>query len=168
MCVQRSFLYIPKLAGYNGIKNVMKVQDRSLLSTLSEVETRNIMKALRENEPAYNALRGEINAAADASGHRLNILFSDMNPGMLDITIAPQTAATSREFLEEFLSMFKDPKNMKAHYNEFKRMFQESKKLKKNENYTTVTVDPSKNFVKELRDALTRLIENKEFRKRGV
>lgn len=168
MRAMKSILSIPKLRGYNGVKNVITVQKPSSLSEVTMTEARDTMRALRNNETAYNTLRGQINAAADASGHRLNILFSDMNPGMLDITIAPKSAATSREFLDEIVLMFKDSKNMKTHFSEVKRMFKEAKNLQRNENYTTVTVDPSKNFIPELRATLTRLIENKEFRKRGV
>lgn len=158
---------IPKLSTYGkDIKNVITCQTPSYFSEVSMKEARAILRGLKkENPQAYDALRGQINAMADKSGHRLNILFSEAHPGMLEVTIAPKNAATTREFAEEFLDVFRDPENAVAHLKNLKKMWCEPKTLKEGETMMTHIVDPKTNFINELRESLYKLIENAEFRK---
>ena len=84
---------------------------------------------------------------------------------MLEVTIAPKNAATTREFAEEFLDVFRDPENAVAHLKKLKKMWREPKTLKEGETMMTHIVDPKTDFIAELRESLYKLIENAEFRK---
>lgn len=164
--IQKGVTYVlPKLKGYTNIKNVVTVQGPSEFSSISAKEANKIMTTLKENSTVYNGLRGQINAMADQSGHRLNILFSESNPGMLEVTIAPKSAATTRELADEFSALLKDPDNAGKHLKEIKRMIVDGFKTKEGETVMRHVVDPKSNFLGELRESLYKLIENAEFRK---
>jgi len=158
---------IPKLPSYGkGVRNVISCQTPSGFSVVSMEEARAILRTLKKDNPrVYDALRGQINAMADKSGHRLNILFSESHPGMLEVSIAPKSAATTREVAEEFLEVFRDPKHAKSHLSKIKTMWNDAKQLKEGETMATHIVDPKKDFIAELRESLYKLIENAEFRK---
>lgn len=157
---------IPKLEGYVKARNVITLQRPSELSDVTANQALKILNQFKtNNKPTYDTLRGQFNAMADQSGHRINIMFSDRNPGMLDITLAPKSAATTREAADEFFAIFTDFKNAPKHIKELRRMFSEAGKLKEGENMITHTVDPKTNFMGKLQDSLYTLIENKEFRR---
>lgn len=166
--IQRTATFvIPKLSGYGkGVKNVISCQKPSGLSQITEKQAKQILDTLKkENTPVYDSLRGQINAMADQSGHRLNILFSETHPGMLEVTIAPKSAPTTREFFNELVRIFSDSKNAGKHAKNVKEMWQGASAVKQGETAITHVVDPKTDFIGQLRESLYKLIENAEFRK---
>lgn len=164
--ISKAKFFIPKLEGYAQAKNVITVQRPSELSEVTTRQALKILDKLKENNrPVYDSLRGQFNAMADQSGHRINITFPEKHPGMLNITLAPKSSATTREAADEFLAIFTDLKNAPKHIKELRRMFSVAGTLKEGENMITHTVDPKTNFIGKLQNSLYNLIENNAFKK---
>lgn len=161
----RPTLVVPKLKSYVNSKSVITLQRPSIVSDVTPEDAKQIWDEFRtSNKTVYNCLRGQINAMADQLGQRINITFSNKQPGMLDVTIAPKAAATTREAADEFVAIFRDFPNAQKHYANLKKMFATAEKIEKNGDVITHTVDPRTNFLGQIRESIYELAEKAKLR----
>ena len=161
-------IHIPVKSGYNNANNVMKVETDTLdLYKKSQgllTRFQNTFDTFTQG-PQFDYFRGQLNAMADQAGLRMTVDFMPKNPDKLLVTVFDKQYLPDSEFFTEIVNAFKEPKKFFSHLKNFSDKWADSYSISGTDFRRRVVVDPKKEYVSKVKNAIYELVESREIEK---
>ena len=159
---------IPKQSTYPQAKNVMKVETDTLnLYSKNQKALNRFQKTFDEftQNPQFEYFRGQLNAMADQAGLRMTVDFLPKNPDKLLVTVFNKKYVPDSEFYTEAANAFREPKKFFSHMKNFMNGWIDSYCVAGTDFRRRIVIDPKKEYVSKIKNAIYELVESAELRR---